>query len=52
VLGALTGRSFTGRATQAADAGVAAGTELAMDVAAGRRLGAEIGGLALARVER
>jgi hypothetical protein len=50
VLGTLTGRSFAARAAAASRAGIADGTELAADVAAGRRLGARIGGLALARV--
>jgi Na+-translocating ferredoxin:NAD+ oxidoreductase RnfD subunit len=52
VLGTLTGRSFAARATAASRAGIADGTELAADVAAGRRLGTRIGALALARVVR
>ncbi|MBV8257228.1 MAG: hypothetical protein JO073_05360, partial [Actinobacteria bacterium] len=50
VLGSLTGRSFATRAAQAANAGVANGTELAMDVAAGKKLGLEIGALALRKI--
>jgi Na+-translocating ferredoxin:NAD+ oxidoreductase RnfD subunit len=50
VLTALTGRSFAARAARIARAGVADGTELAADAAAGRTLGRAIGRLALARV--
>jgi Na+-translocating ferredoxin:NAD+ oxidoreductase RnfD subunit len=52
VLGALGGRSFAAQAARAADAGVVEGTDLPADVAAGRKLGLEVGALALARLRR
>jgi hypothetical protein len=50
VLGTLTGRSFSQAAAAAANAGAASGTELALDVAAGRKLGNEVGTLALQKI--
>ena len=52
VLTALTGRSFDRQAARAASAGVDDGVELAIDAAAGRKLGNEVGKLALARIRR
>jgi Na+-translocating ferredoxin:NAD+ oxidoreductase RnfD subunit len=52
VLGKLTGRSFAARAAAASREGIVDGTQLAADVAAGRRLGTRIGSLALARLAR
>ncbi len=52
VLTGLAGRSFTRQAARAASAGVDDGVELAIDVAAGRKIGSEAGKLALARIRR
>jgi hypothetical protein len=52
VLTALGGRSFASRAADAARSGVAEGIELPTDAATGKRVGIEVGKLALRRIAR
>ena len=52
VLTGLTGRSYDRQAVRASSAGVDDGVELAVDATAGRKLGSEVGKLALARIRR
>jgi Na+-translocating ferredoxin:NAD+ oxidoreductase RnfD subunit len=50
VLTAFAGRSFSGQAARAASEGVERGTELRVDVTAGRTLGTKVGKLALRKL--
>jgi hypothetical protein len=51
-LTSLTGRSFGARAQQAAEAGLAEGIQVPVDVAAGRSLGRKVGARAVATAAR